>query len=442
MIAARAAQKPGGKVSEVIGSTSEQQGAYDFLESKHVNVEALISSMGCCTAEQCSREQFAFVAVDGSSLTLSDHGRKKDFGSIGTLEKDARGLKVISALAVSPAGVPLGLLDQRWWARTGARHQEKKGKRKRNWKRRVGEKETRYWLEAVARASTLAKEAGAELWFQLDREADNKDILLALAQSGHRYTVRGAWDRLVESTGEGKEYLRALLGHRAPQGQYELKVPGGPKRKSRLAKMLVRVAAVTLRLRDQWNKTEKTLSLNVVWAREDGTTPPGEKPLDWLLLTSAPVDTMESAMLVVRGYAQRWRIEDFHKSWKSGGCRVEETQLHDQHAVTIWATLLAAVAVRAERIKLLARETPEEPADTELSRHEIRALILLRRQNNHRDMTPLDEIPNLNQATLWIAELGGYTGKSSGGPPGAITIRRGLERLQPAADVLRALDQQ
>jgi len=36
-------------------------------------------------------------------------------------------------------------------------------------------------------------------------------------------------------------------------------------------------------------------------------------------------------------------------------------------------------------------------------------------------------------------ELGGYTGKSSGGPPGSVTLRRGLEKIATAANVLQEL---
>ena len=44
-------------------------------------------------------------------------------------------------------------------------------------------------------------------------------------------------------------------------------------------------------------------------------------------------------------------------------------------------------------------------------------------------------VPTIAQATLWLAELGGYTGKSSGGPPG---ISRGLAKLRSAADAIAA----
>jgi len=439
-MAARVAQRPAGKVSEVFKDDAERQGAYDLLEGKQVSVDSLMAAPAVTTAERASHESFAFVAVDGSSITLTDSAKSKDFGSVGSLCKGARGLKVISSLACNPEGVPLGLLSQTWWVRTQAKSQSKKEKRRRNQKRKVDEKETRHWLEAIDNAAARANEAGARLWFQLDREADNQHILPKLSETTHRFTVRGCWDRLIEATGRDKQYLRKWLAREAPGGHYELDVTAGPKRTARRARIDVRWGRVVLRLRDKWMKTERRLEVMAVWAREEGTCPEGEEPIDWLLLTNATVESFEHARLVVRGYTQRWRVEEFHKTWKSGACKIEDSQLRSSHAVTVWATILAAVAVRIERLKVLSRSTPEQPATVELSQHEIRALILLMRDIKKRNETIPDTTPTIGQATIWIARLGGYTGKSSGGPPGSITIRRGLEQVQVAAQVVAALE--
>jgi hypothetical protein len=41
----------------------------------------------------------------------------------------------------------------------------------------------------------------------------------------------------------------------------------------------------------------------------------------------------------------------------------------------------------------------------------------------------------------WLADIGGYTGpKVSGGPPGSVTIRRGLDYIRPVADALEQLE--
>ena len=97
------------------------------------------------------------------------------------------------------------------------------------------------------------------------------------------------------------------------------------------------------------------------------------------------------------------------------------------------------MALRIERIKHLARTEPELPASVELTHHEIQALIHLKRIDKKRNETIPSAMPTLAQAVIWIAEMGGYTGKSSGGPPGSITIRRGLDRLRPAAKLLKVL---
>ena len=437
-MAARAAEKPGGKISDVFAKDSERQGAYDLLESQKVKPKALLCALGESVARQAAKVDFVHVAVDGSSITLVDRGRTKDFGSLGALSNGSRGLKVIGALGISPLGVPLGVFSQVWWARTQAISQSAKAKNKRNRKRKLKEKETRHWLEAIK--DTCAVSAEAQLWFQLDREGDNRDILLELADTGHRFTVRAAWDRLIQTTGRDKQYLRRWMNQQAPGGSYSLEVSAAPGRSARTAHMVVRWSRVVLRLRDRRGKNERQLEVNVVWAREEGTCPNGEKPIDWLLLTNAAVSTMAEAESVVFGYAQRWRIEDFHRTWKSGACKVEQMQLRTRQAVQVWAIILAAVAARIERLKHLARTEPEAPASIELTRHEIQALIVLKRQIKKRTESIPNALPTIGQATLWIAELGGYTGKSSGGPPGSITIRRGLDKLRPAAQVLEAIE--
>lgn len=437
---ARAAERPGGKLTDVMRDKAERQGAYDLLEEARVSARALCTSYASATVQRAADAPYVLVAVDGTSLQLTDMAHDKGFGSLGSLQSGARGLKVINALAIDAHGVPIGLLGQVWWARTNAQR-DSRDKRKRNMDRPLSDKETRHWIDAFTQAKTAADKVGLRLWFQVDREGDNRDLLLALKDTGHDFTVRSAWDRFVEATGEDKQKLRLRLANESSAGSYEIAVSGAPGRAPRTAHMVVRAARVTLMM-SQRGKSDNVqpLTLNAVWAVEEGTTPKGEKPLDWLLLTSRSIETFADARAVVDAYTRRWRIEEFHRAWKGSLCRVEETQLRSFEAVTVWATMLANVAARAERLRLLARKQPEQPADVELSDVEVRALILLKRESRARNEVIPDGVPTIAKAVLWIAELGGYTGKSSGGPPGAITIRRGLETLRPAARMLALLD--
>jgi hypothetical protein len=55
-----------------------------------------------------------------------------------------------------------------------------------------------------------------------------------------------------------------------------------------------------------------------------------EHNLDWKLLTSLPVDTVQEAQQIVYYYHLRWLIERFHFVLKSG-CKVEELQLQESY---------------------------------------------------------------------------------------------------------------
>jgi hypothetical protein len=68
---------------------------------------------------------------------------------------------------------------------------------------------------------------------------------------------------------------------------------------------------------------------------------------------------------------------------------------------------------------------------------EIRAITLLRFGKSAKKHLEAAQVPTLAQATLWLAQIGGYTGKSSGGPPGSVTLTRGLKEV---AAVVRAFD--
>jgi len=435
LVAEQTARRPGGKVTEVIGSSAERQGAYGLLESGAVAASAIAKGMFRACAERCAGEPFVFCPTDGSSLTLVDRAKRK-FGPIGSRNFGIQGLKVISVLAVSAQGVTLGVTGQAWWTRS-----PQPPKRHRHY-RKPEEKESRHWPEAMAQTREVmrAHAPNTRVWFQLDREGDAWPILHQADADQHWFTVRGAYDRRVLLPSGKKTYLRGLVASQRVVGRYNLTVTPGPQRQGRTACMEIRACRATLDFRNKRTDRHFSKTLNVVLARENGTTPLGEKSIEWLLLTNRPVETAQELQQIVFGYSQRWRIEDFHRSWKSGACRVEESQLRSSEAAIKWATILAAVATRIERLKLLSRREPDRPATDEFSAIELRALKLLRFGKSGNKSVTQATVPTLSEATLWLAQLGGYTGKSSGGPPGSVTLARGLTQLQAAARALEAIE--
>lgn len=445
-LVAELARNPAGRITKAFQSAALRERAYRFVENGAVHARALVVALARATARQVKALSMVYAVVDGSSLTLADPRGRKDFGPIGTFQQGARGLKVLTAYAVSLTGVPVGILWQSYWARVKRVRLEQKSTDNRC--RKVSAKETQRWLDVIQDAADHTD--AHRLWFLVDREGDSRVILGTLAALGSRFTVRSSWNRLLVAGRNGRRrYLRPVMAKAPVVATYAVDVPAAHKRRARTATMRVRATPVQLLLKDRWANTSTILELNVVWAVEVGTTPRGEAPLDWMLLTNAPIGNAEAVLAVIRSYQVRWRIEDFHKTWKSGRCNVEDTQLHSMHAATIFAVMHAAVAARAERLKHLARSSPDEPAATELTPDEREAVAVLaydilnvplapggRRQSKLTQPDP--ETMTIGEAVAWIARLGGYTGKSSGGPPGTTVISRGLQDVLVAARAIAA----
>jgi len=431
-MAGRVVERGGGRISDVFVNPAERQGAYDLLEGGRVSGETLTGAMASACVARSGDDKFVFVPIDGSSIQVVDRGRRTDLGLVGTYANNARGLQVVSALAVSPGGVPLGLVGQAFWVRPTTRR-----KRGPSTYRPVGERESRFVVQAIQDVVRRFQATQCVPWMVIDRGGDATVILDELVQEGARFTVRASWNRRIKG-GRSASYLRERLAKSAVALQYDVHVSAGYKRVARTARVVVRTATVRLNMAHDWRAKRQDVTLNVVWVREKHA-PKGEKALDWMLYTSAPITTPQDILQVVRSYTMRWRIEDFHKTWKSGHCCVEATQLRSAAAVKTWATLLAAVATRIERLRHLARVEPETPASVELSELEIEALKRLKRQQKKKTEVVGDGIPTIALAVRWLADLGGYTGKSSGGPPGATTIGRGLEDVAVAARLLKSL---
>jgi hypothetical protein len=299
------------------------------------------------------------------------------------------------------------------------------------------ERESRFVVQTIRKVVREYEGSGCVPWIVIDREGDATVTLDELRVQPVQFTVRASWNRRVKG-GCRQHYLRERMKRQSVAMRYTVHVAAGFKRKERMAELSVRVGRVELDVRHDWQAKRENPTLNVVWAREM-RGPRDEKPLDWMLYTNAPVDTEEDIALVIHSYMSRWRIEDFHRTWKSGGCCVEDTQLRSKEAVKTWATMLGAVAVRIERLKHLARNEPGQLASVELTAIEIEALILLKRDQKAKNEVVPDGVPTIAVAVRWIADVGGYTGKSSGGPPGSITIGRGMDDVRAAVRVLQAL---
>jgi hypothetical protein len=164
--------------------------------------------------------------------------------------------------------------------------------------------------------------------------------------------------------------------------------------------------------------TAPTCSLNVVYVCEVDP-PETESPVEWVLLTSEPIETTEQILQVVDWYRARWVIEELFKALKSG-CSVEKRQLQSFHALSNALALLLPIAWRLLLLRHMARDQPTAPATTVLAPDEITVLRSFGRRK-------LPDLPTARDALLAVAALGGHLKRN--GEPGWQTLARGLEKL-------------
>ena len=154
--------------------------------------------------------------------------------------------------------------------------------------------------------------------------------------------------------------------------------------------------------------------------------PEGAEPIEWALLTTAAVDSFEQACEKVAWYTQRWGIEVFHRTLKSG-CRVEDRQLGECERLQACLAIDMVIAWRIHHMTKLGREVPELPADVYFDQDEIAVLVAY--EIKFRKRPPDAPAPSLREAIRMSARHSGFLGRKSDGEPGTETLWRGLLRL-------------
>lgn len=216
---------------------------------------------------------------------------------------------------------------------------------------------------------------------------------------------------------EPQAHREIQLNERLDNGRRRDRLKSNPARSGRTARVAVAGCTLTLRRSLSAHSKQNEVNLNVVrvWER---SPPQGEPPVSWILYTTEPIETSEQLLAVVDYYRSRWVIEEFFKALKTG-CSIEKRQLESYDALSLALAVFLPVAWRLLLARSLSRAAPRAPATVVASDIQLRLL-----QHKLNLTTPLD---TAEQATLAIAKLGGHLKRN--GPPGWLTLGRGLESL-------------
>ena len=420
MIATAFAQQPTAAIPQACGPGAGSKGAYRFFENEAVTPEAVRAAHHQATLARTQTQPIVLALQDTSTLNYATHPQTAGLGPIGSRRGQLLGLLLHSTLAVTPGGLPLGLLHNA----VRARDPKAAGATKQRHKKPVAQKESQKWLDSLSACQQLAPQCPATLLVNVaDREGDLYELFAQalapaagprvqlLVRSRHNRKLAGAtarlWDAVAQEPVRGK--LQVAVGRRGEQ-------PG------RLATLSVRFREVRLAAPSR-KASQPPLTLWAIQAREM-RPPKGAPPICWRLLTTLPVLGIAEALEKVAWYAQRWQIEVLHKVLKSG-CQIEQRQLHTAVRLERALSVDLVVAWRLLALCKAAREQPDAAVSAWLSQAEWEALWC----QVHQRIVPPRQPPTLRQAIRWIAGLGGFMGRRRDGEPGPITLWRGLQRL-------------
>jgi hypothetical protein len=149
--------------------------------------------------------------------------------------------------------------------------------------------------------------------------------------------------------------------------------------------------------------------------------PDGQEKIFWQLITNVPTESFEDAVERIVWYTQRWKIETFHRTLKSG-CKVEELQSDSAEKLMKLISIYSIIALQIMLLSYVARTRPDESCEICLTEEEWKILYRVAKKTKKVPEKP----PTIYEAVVMIAKLGGFLGRKSDGFPGVTVIWRGL----------------
>ena len=411
----------GGTLPAACQDWAATKAAYRFFSNPRVDEGVILAGHLAATKAR-------FAATTGPVLVLHDTTefsfQRDNPEAIGqlTLLKTRHatvtlcGLLMHSSLALTPQGVPLGLAAIKFWTRKRFKGTNALKRKVNPTRIPIEQKESVRWLENLKHSTELLGEP-ARCVHVGDREADIFELFCAAQEAKTFFLVRTCVDRLAEG---GGTTVSEVMGREPVRGVHEVEVRDDHGRVSS-AELDVRFRRLTVRPPIGKERRYPALELTAIRADERGA-PAGREPIRWRLLTNLAADDLEAATGKLGRYAQRFKIETFHKVLKSG-CRAEQSRLRTAERLTNLLAVPCVVAWRVFWLTMTSRATPEAPAEVALTKEEVEILDRL------AGVAVPPATPAVSHYLVAVARLGGYLARVRDPPPGNMVIWRGLTRL-------------
>lgn len=402
-------------------SVAEREAFYRLINNDEVSLQALVAPHGAQTiGRMLACAERPIVAVDKTRFMFTGEGERD---GLLRVSHNKQAFDALVALAVGWSRQTHGVL-----AAQALEH--------------GGKVRPKVWDSFIDEACRDAEAAGLQPIVVIDREADIYALFHLFSQRNRDFVIRVSWDRVARELGEdANEKMREIVGRtgvtltrsvrlaRRPDGDRPTTSKRNhPARSARDAQLAVRAACMSIARppTKELRALPAHLTLQVVLVSELNA-PEAMQPVDWLLVTSLPINDARSVEAIVDVYRRRWLIEEFFKALKSG-CSYESRQLESRHALLNALGLLIPIAWRLLELRTLADDEPTAPADVILDADEVHVLRKL-------SSVVLPLAPTVDEAMLAIAALGGHIRQN--GRPGWQVLHRGFDKLRTRVEGYR-----
>jgi len=395
---------------------AETLAAYRFLDNDKVDFSGIISGHQEATIARIKKQAVVLAIQDTTFLNFE----KQLDSEYGTLKRTQSNHYLLHpTVAFTPDRVNLGVLGAKFWQRPEAPVAHERTRKP------IEEKESFRWLESYTLACEVQKQCSDTTVISIaDREGDIGEWFMDAEnrpiEEKAEFIIRAKCNRRTEKSAGEYSYLWDELSTCSPLGTVRFTTPRNKNSKPREVELELSAKALTFV--GKQGTEDKSVSVYAVYGKEKGVVGK-EKAIEWMLLTSLPVEDLSGAQTIIGWYRSRWEIEIYFKVLKSG-CAVEELRLETDRRLLNCIAIYLIASWRIHTIAMASRTYPEESCEILFTSSEWKTIYIMQKKK-----APPKRAPSLRDATRMMAQLGGFLARKGDGEPGVKNTWRGYRRL-------------
>ena len=293
---------PGESIPLVCQDWANPKAAYRFLDNDRVNEADILAGHFQATRDRAT-------ASIGPILVLHDTTefsyQREDVEAVGKTrqvklsgaDRDGRarlytvcGILMHASLAVTTAGLPLGLTAIKFWSRKKFKGANALKKKINSTRVPIEEKESIRWLDNLVQSTALLNDPTRCVHIG-DRESDIYELFCKAKDAGTHFLLRTCVDRLAA---DGSHTIAAEMAEVSCKGLHRIEVR---ERNGELSEAVLELKYRKIRVLPPLYKQGRypALDLTVLHATERGK-PKGRDAIDWKLITDLPVTSRAEAI--------------------------------------------------------------------------------------------------------------------------------------------------